>query len=112
MLLNRSDVFLKNHVLRGRGTDHFREPPQVGRAPIGPAGVADIGAEQKGCETEFGVFASTDGIFTRPREVTHGFSVDLRDIDRREIACASEARQLQSIPAVRFDPITGLFGHE
>src|SRR5262245_12188782 len=92
MLLNRSDVFLKNNLLRGRGTDHFREPPQVGRAPIGPAGVADIVAEQKGFETEFGVFAITDDIFTRPREVANGFIWDLRDIDRRESACASEAR--------------------
>jgi hypothetical protein len=40
-LLNRSDVFVKNDLWRGRGTDNFREPPQVGRAPIGPAGQAD-----------------------------------------------------------------------
>src|SRR5262249_35787857 len=32
-----SETIPKNDVLRGRGTDHFREPPQVGRAPIGPA---------------------------------------------------------------------------
>ena len=35
MFLYCSDVFLKNNLLRGRGTDDFREPPQVGRAPIG-----------------------------------------------------------------------------
>ena len=85
MLLHRSDVFLKNDLLRGRGTDDFREPPQVGRAPIGPARGADIVAEHKGFETEFGVFAITDGIFTRPGESAHGFILALGDIDRSEI---------------------------
>ena len=86
MLLYRSDVFLNNDLLRGRGTDNFREPPQVGRAPIGPAGVADIVAQQKGFKTEFGVFEITDGIFTRPGEVANGFILDLGDIDHSEIA--------------------------
>ena len=86
MRLPRSDVVWKNDVLRGRGTDHCREPPQVGRAPIGLAGRADIVAEQKGLETEWGVFAITDSICTRPREGAHGFIVDLGDLDRRESA--------------------------
>jgi hypothetical protein len=86
MLLHCSAVFLQNNLLRGRGTDHCREPPQVGRAPIGPAGVADIVAQQKGFKTELGVFAITDGICTRPGEVAHGFIVDLGDIDHSEIA--------------------------
>ena len=84
--MNRSDVFLKNDGLRGRGTDNFREPPQVGRAPIGPAGVADIVSEQKGFEPEFGVFEITDGIFTSPAEVANGFLLDLGDIDRSAIS--------------------------
>ena len=53
-----ADIFLKDDLLRGRGTDHLREPSQVGRAPIGPARVADIVSEQKGFETELGVFES------------------------------------------------------
>jgi hypothetical protein len=28
MLLHRADVFVKNDVLRGRGTANFREPPR------------------------------------------------------------------------------------
>ena len=86
MLMNRSDVFLKNDLLRGRGTDNFREPPQVGRAPIGPAGVADIVSEQKGFEPELSVFAIADGLFTSPGEVANGFILDLGDIDRSEIS--------------------------
>jgi hypothetical protein len=53
---------------------------------MGPAGVADIVSEQKGFETELGVFEITDGIFTRPGEVAHGCILDLEDIDRSEIA--------------------------
>ena len=33
----RPDIFLKDDLLRRGGTDDFREPPEVGRAPIGPA---------------------------------------------------------------------------
>jgi hypothetical protein len=86
MFLHCSDVCLKNHLLRGRGTDHFREPPQVGRAPIGPAGVAASVAQQKGFKTALGVCAITDGICTRPGEVAHGFILDLGDIDHSESA--------------------------
>jgi len=112
MLLHRTAVFVKNELLRGRGPDHCRAPPQVGRAPMGPAGVAAIGAEHKGFETALGVCEITDGIFTRPGEVAHGFIVPLRDIDRSESAGAREARQLPRVPAVGFDSITRLFGKE
>jgi hypothetical protein len=112
MLMNRADVFLKNDLWRGRRTDDFREPPQVGRTPIGPAGGADSVSEHKGVETALGVFEITECLFTRPGEVAHGCIVDLRDIDRSELACASEASALPSVPAVRFDPITSLFRNE
>jgi hypothetical protein len=79
---------------------------------MGPAGGAARVSEQKSCETAWGVFAITAGIVTRPRAVAQGVNVDLRDIDRRERACASEARQLHRIPAVRVAPIPGLCGHE
>ena len=36
------DVFLKDHLLRGCGTDHLAEPAQVGGAPVGPPCRADI----------------------------------------------------------------------
>jgi hypothetical protein len=111
-LLNRADVFVNNDLWRGRGTDNFREPSQVGRATWGPAGGADIVAEQKGFETACGVFELTAGIFTSPGERAHGFILDLGDIDRREIACASEASQWHSVSTVRFDPISGLSGQE
>ena len=70
---HRTDIFLKDDLLNGRGTDHFREPSQVGRAPIGPAHVPDIVSEQEGFETELGVFQIADGVFTRAGEVTNGF---------------------------------------
>src|SRR5438874_8199650 len=36
------DIFLKDNLLRGGGTNHFTEPTQVGRAPIGSPRIADI----------------------------------------------------------------------
>ena len=112
MLLNRSDIFLKNDLLRGRGTDHFREPPQVGRVPSGPAGGAESVAPHKGLQTALGVFASPDGLCTRPGEVAPGCLWALGALDHREVACASQAGQLSSSSAVRCAPILGLLGHE
>ena len=37
VLMNRTDIFLKDDLLRRGRTDHLREPAEVGRAPIGPA---------------------------------------------------------------------------
>ena len=84
----------------------------MGRAPIGPARVADIVSEQEGFETELGVFEIADGIFTRPGEITHGFIFHLGDIDRSEITRAGQAGQLHGVSAVGFDPITRFFGNQ
>ena len=81
-----SYVFLEDDLLSGRGTDDFREPPQVGRAPICPACVADVVSKQEGFETQLGVFAIADGIFTCPGKITNGFIFYVGDIDRGEIA--------------------------
>ena len=83
---NRTDVFLKDDLLRRGRTDDFREPPQVGGAPIGSARIADILSEQEGFETELGILESADGVFTRPGEVADGFIFDVGDRDQGEIA--------------------------
>src|SRR5262249_13787515 len=86
ILSNRTDVFLKDDLLRCCRTDDFREPPQVGWAPIGPARIADILSEQEGFETELGILEIANGVFTRPGEVADGFIFDLGDRDQGEIA--------------------------
>ena len=73
MLMNGMDIFLKDDLLSRCGADDFREPPEVGRAPVGPARVADIVSEQEGFEPELGVFKIADGVFTRPGEIPDGF---------------------------------------
>ena len=107
-----SDIFLKDDLLRRCGADHFREPPEMGRAPSGPAGVADIVSEQEGFESKLGVLEIAEGIFTCPGEVSNGFIFHLGDIDRGEITRARQAGQLHGVPAVGFDAVTGLFGNE
>jgi hypothetical protein len=54
VFVDRSDVFLKDDLLRGGGTDHLGEPPEVGRAPGGPARIVDIVPEEAGFEPELG----------------------------------------------------------
>jgi hypothetical protein len=102
-------IFLEDDLLHRHGTDDLREPPQVGRAPSGSAGVTDIVSEQKGFEAKLGVFQITEGIFPRTGEITNGFILDFGDIDRGEISRARQAGQLHGIPTVGFDPVAGLF---
>jgi hypothetical protein len=84
VVTRRSDIFLKDDVLRWCRTDHCRVPSEVGRVPIGPAGRAEVLPEQEGCETERGVFEIADSIVTSPREVANGFIFHFGHIDRGE----------------------------
>lgn len=85
VLRDGTDVCLKDDLLCRGGTDDFREPPKVGRAPIGPARLADILAEQEGFESELGIFEIADRIFARPREIPDRFIVHFGDIHGGEV---------------------------
>jgi hypothetical protein len=69
-LLNGMDIFLKDDVLRWCGADHFREPPEVGWAPICPAHVTAILSQQKGFETQVqGVVTSHAEFLPKPHSI-------------------------------------------
>ncbi len=55
---------------------------------------------------------SADGIFTRPAQVPNRFILHLGHVDRGEVPRAHQAGQFDSVPAVGFDPIPGLFGDQ
>jgi len=112
MFAHGADIFVKDHLLSGRGTAHLREPPQVGRPPIGPAHVTDSVSEQEGCETELGILAIADGVCTRAGEIANGFICHLRDLDRGEIPRAGQSGQLHGVPAVGCHPIPRFLGEE
>ena len=101
MVRDSPDIFLKDDLLRRGGTDDFRQPPEVSRAPIGPARIANILAEQERFQPELGILEIADRIFACPREIPDGFIVYFGDIDRSEIARAGQAGQLEGITAVR-----------
>jgi hypothetical protein len=63
VVVDRTDIFLEDNLLRGCGTDDFGEPPQMGGVPGGPARVADIVSEQEGFEPEFRRLEITDGMY-------------------------------------------------
>jgi hypothetical protein len=112
LCVHRTAICVQDDVWRWGGADHGREPPARGRAPGGPAGGAAIGSEPEGLAAQLGGLESAAGLCTAPRESTHGCLVHLGARDRREIPRASQAGQWHGVPAVRFDPITGLVGHE
>jgi len=85
VLRDGTDVCLQDDVLCRGGTDDCREPPEVGRAPIGPARIADILAEHEGFASERGLFEIAARIFARPREIPDRFIVHCGDIHGGEV---------------------------
>jgi hypothetical protein len=105
---DRADVCLKDDWLGGCGTDHCREPPEVGRAPSGLARLANILPEEKGFAAELGGFALAQGLVASAAQVPEGFVRDLGDIDRGQVPCAQQAGPWDGVAAVGVDPIPGL----
>ena len=112
VLRDGPDLFLKDDLLRRGGADDFREPPEVGRTPVGPARIADILAEQEGLETERGILKVADRIFARPGEIPDRFIVHFGDRHGGQVSRAGQAGQLHGVTAVRFDPIPSLCGNQ
>ena len=109
VLRDGPDIFLKDDLLRRGGADDFREPPEVGRTPVGPARIADILAEQEGLKTELGIFKVADRIFARPGEITDRCIVHLGDIHRDQSG-SGQPGQLDRVTAARFYPIPAFLG--
>jgi hypothetical protein len=109
---HQTDLCLQDEVLRWGGTHPGREPPQVGRAPMGPAHVTDRVAEHKGFETALGICESAAGLFTRLGARAHGFLCDLGDLDRGQSPRARQAGQWYRVSPVRVDAVTGFVGQE
>jgi hypothetical protein len=84
----------------------------VGRAPGGPARIPNILPQQKRFEPKLGGFESADGIFTGTAQVTNGFVLNLRDVDRGQVTRAQQPGQFDGISTVGFDPIPGLCGNQ
>jgi hypothetical protein len=79
-----TDIVVKADGRRRGRTHHLREPAPGGRAPIGPAGVTESVPEHTGVEAPLGGFELTDGIVTRPGEITHRFIGHGGDLHGRE----------------------------
>jgi hypothetical protein len=80
-LMNRTDIVLNDDWRRRGGTDHLREPAEVGRVPISPAHLPDSRSQPQGVQTALDIVEIAEGIFTRPGEIAPGFSCDCGHID-------------------------------
>jgi hypothetical protein len=109
---NGADIFLQDAWLSRWLTDDLGEPSEVGRTPIGPAGVAAIVSESAGFKPELGGLESAAGLFTGPGEIPDGFIFHVGDLHRGEITRSRQAGEWPGGPAVRFDAVTGLFGKQ
>jgi len=108
----RSDLFWQDQVRSGCRTTHRREPPEVGWAPGGLAGVADSVPEHAGLAATRGCLVIAQGICTGAGEVAHGCSVARGDIHEGALPRAGQPSQVHGVSAIRFDPLTGLVGQE
>jgi hypothetical protein len=112
VFMDGSDVFLDDHWLSRGGTDDFRAPSAVGRAPSGPARIADVRSEPEGVVTELSRLEVVQGICTGVCESANGFIFYLGNVDGGEITRAQEAGQVHRVPAVGLHPVAGLCGNQ
>jgi hypothetical protein len=112
VFVDRADVCLKDEWLRGGGPDDLGGPPEVGRAPGGPARLVDSMPEPEGVETALGGLQSLDGLFTCAAQVADGLVFHRRDIHGGEIAGAHQAGQWHGVPAVGVDAVASLLGKQ
>jgi hypothetical protein len=101
----RAPICLEHDVLRRGGTDHLREPAEMGRVPGGPAGVADIVPQQEGVEPACGGLEIAEGIFACPTEIPKGFVFPGGDIDGCEVTRAHQPGQCDRVTAVGVDAV-------
>ena len=112
MLGHGADVFLEDDWWCWRGTDDRAEPPQVSRAPGGPACIPDVLPQEKGFEPKLRGLEIVDGICTRPAQVPHRCILHLGHVDRGEVPRAHQTGQFDGVSSVGFDPIPWFSGDQ
>ena len=107
---HRTDLFLEHDWRRWGRTDDCREPPEMGRAPMGPAGGAAIVSAQEGCAAHLGVLAIAEGICTGSGASAHRFLVHCGALHDGESPRARQPRQAHGVSAVGCDAVSSLVG--
>jgi hypothetical protein len=108
MIVDGSEVLLKDDLLRGRGADNLGKIAAVGIVPVGAAGVVEAEPKQEGLETMLGGLQIDERIFTGAGEITDGLVIDLRDVDGSEVPGSQKPGELESVATVGLDVIAGL----
>ncbi len=110
--LDRPHVLLEDDWLRGRRTDDCRQPSERRRAPMGLARIAHVLSQEKGVEAIRRGVAVTETLFTGAMQISHGFVIDLGDVDGGEVARTHQPGPLAGIAAVGCDPVPSFCRHE
>ena len=74
LFIDRAQRFLKDDLLRGRGTDDLREVPAMGGVPVGPADVVQPEAEQEGLQAQLRVLEREPRRIACATQVAEGLS--------------------------------------
>jgi hypothetical protein len=84
----------------------------VRRSPVGPAGVADVLAQEEGLEPALGGLQVLERILPGAGQITDRFVLDLGHVHRGQIARAHQAREGDRIAPVGLDAIAGPLGNQ
>jgi hypothetical protein len=107
-----TDVFLKDDLLGGRGTNDLAEPPQGSGAPGGPACIPDSLPQEKRFEPKRRGLEVVDGLFPRPAQIANRFSVHFGYVNRGEIPRAPQAGQFDGVSSIGCHPILWFLGEQ
>ena len=73
LLIDRGHRFLKDDLLRRRGTHHLREISTVRVVPISTADIMQAQAQQKRLQAKLGILERQSRGIARPTEIVNGF---------------------------------------
>ena len=105
-----TDVCLKDHWRRRGGTAHLTQPPEVGGAPGGPAGVPDILPPAHGLPPKRRGLESAARLFTRPAQIPPRVILNRGDVDGRQVTRAPQVGPCDGVSPGGVDPVAWLFG--
>jgi len=103
--VDRVAVLLQRDVLEGETDTEIGQPAAIRARPTGASRVATILAEQERLQPMLRLNAQADRVFARAHEITEGFIIGCRNVDRRKLAGAMQPGQGVAVPPIGLDPI-------
>ena len=110
--LDRIDILLEHDLLQGLSELHFLEPAEMGLRPVVLSFKALAMPQQEAQQPLFGLELNMLHVLPRPRQISQRLLRAIRHPHRRQFPSPMEPGQVQAVPTIGLDAISGLPGNQ